>query len=451
MVEPVRAYRIWVLTSTTASQESSTTVKQSIAKLPVTKKSALAQLQAQPLFAANPEAALPLLSMIGQAQLSIDDLLGQLSRQFIEQLLVLSAQTVAGAKHPGREVGDVRWHGCQNGVVAVGHSKLSVKRPRLRANGAEVAVPAYAALSTDGDLSRRIADILTCNVSTRKYARVVHRCADELGISKSAVSRQFVKQSAQALAQLMGRDLSQIDFVAVYMDGIIVAKHHVIAAVGVDAQGKKHVLGLAPGSSENAKVVKDLLGGLALRGLDLNISRLWVIDGSKALRSGIEQLCGKDAKVQRCRIHKIRNVSERLPKDRAEQVRWLMKQAFKLDAPRGKQRLKELAKDLKAQHPDAAASVLEGLDEMFTITELGITGELARCLATTNVIESPNSAVRRVSGRVTNYKDAEMALRWTAAGFLEAEKTFKKLRGHDQLKTLIDGLRPNSKQLKKAA
>ena len=421
------------------------------AKLRVASKFNVNRLSEQPLFATNPQAALPLLSMIGQAQLSIDDLLGQLSRQFIEQLLVLSAQSVAGSQHKGRHTGEVRWHGSQGGVVNLGQSKMQVKRPRLRTAGGEVAVPAYAALANDGDLSRRIADILVCNVSTRKYARVVHRCADELGISKSAVSRQFVKQSAQAWAQLMRRDLNQIDFVAMYVDGVIVAKHHIIAAVGVDAQGSKHVLGLAPGSSENAKVVKDLLSGLALRGLDLNVSRLWVIDGSKALRSGIEQLCGKDAKVQRCRIHKIRNVSERLPKDRAEQVRWLMKQAFKLDAPRGKQRLKELAKDLKAQHPDAAASVLEGLDEMFTITELGITGELARCLATTNVIESPNSVVRRVSGRVTNYKDVEMALRWTAAGFLEAEKSFKKLRGHADLKTLIDGLRPNAQQLKKAA
>lgn len=421
------------------------------AKLHVASKFNVDKLSEQPLFATNPEAALPLLSMIGQAQLSIDDLLGQLSRQFIEQLLVLSAQSVAGAQHKGRHTGDVRWHGSQGGVVNLGQSRMHVKRPRLRTTSGEVAVPAYAALANDGDLSHRIADILVCNVSTRKYARVVHRCVDELGISKSAVSRQFVKQSAQAWAQLMSRDLSKIDFVAMYVDGVIVAKHHIIAAVGVDAQGSKHVLGLAPGSSENAKVVKDLLSGLALRGLDLNVPMLWVIDGSKALRSGIEQLCGKDAKVQRCRIHKIRNVSERLPKDRAEQVRWLMKQAFKLDAPRGKQRLKELAKDLKAQHPDAAASVLEGLDEMFTITDLGLTGELARCLATTNVIESPNSVVRRVSGRVTNYKDVEMALRWTAAGFLEAEKSFKKLRGHADLKTLMDGLRPNAKQLKKAA
>jgi putative transposase len=421
------------------------------AKLHVASKFNVDQLNEQPLFATNPEAALPLLSMLGQAQLSIDDLLGQLSRQFIEQLLVLSAQSVAGVQHKGRHTGDARWHGGQGDVVNLGHSKLQVKRPRLRSVKGEVTVPAYAALAQDGDLSRRIADILVCNVSTRKYARVVHRCADELGISKSAVSRQFVKQSAQAWAQLMARDLSQSDFVAMYVDGVIVAKHHIIAAVGVDAQGNKHILGLAPGSSENAKVVKDLLSDLARRGVDLNVPRLWVIDGSKALRSGIEQLCGKDAKVQRCRIHKIRNVSERLPKDRAEQVRWLMKQAFKLDAPKGKQRLKELAKDLKAQHPDAAASVLEGLDEMFTITELGITGELARCLATTNVIESPNSVVRRVSGRVTNYKNAEMALRWTAAGFIEAEKSFKKLRGHADLKVLINGLRPAAQQLKKAA
>jgi transposase-like protein len=154
--------------------------------------------------------------------------------------------------------------------------------------------------------------------------------------------------------------------------------------------------------------------------------------------------------VQRCRIHKIRNVAERLPKDRAEQVRWLMKQAFNLDAAAGKLRLKELARNLKAQHPDAAASVLEGLDEMFIITELGITGELARCLVTTNVIESPNSVVRRVSGRVTNYKDAEVALRWTAAGSLEAEKLFKKLRGHADLKILTNSLRPATQQLRKA-
>jgi hypothetical protein len=147
----------------------------------------------------------------------------------------------------------VRWHGRQGGVVTVGQAKLRVQRPRLRDVSGEVAIPAYAAMQADEGISRRVADTLACNVSTRKYARVVRRCAEEVGISKSAVSRQFVKQSAQALAKLMDRDFAQVDLVAIYVDGIIVAKHHIIAAVGVDATGRKHVLGLVPGSSENAK------------------------------------------------------------------------------------------------------------------------------------------------------------------------------------------------------
>ena len=314
-----------------------------------------------------------------------------------------------------------------------------------------MALPGYAGLAGDADLSRRVADVLACNVSTRKYSRVMYRCADEMGISRSAVSRHFVKASAQALAGLMSRNFDQTDLVAIYVDGIIVARHHLIAAVGVDSTGAKHMLGIAPGSSENAGVVKDLLSSLAQRGVDLNVARLWVIDGSKALRSGIDQTCGDAARVQRCRIHKIRNVTERLPKDRADQTRWVMAQALKGDADAGIHKLKEHARRLKAQHPDAAASLLEGLEEMFTINRLGVTGELARCLATTNIIESPNSQVRRVSGRVTRYRDAHMAMRWAATGFLEAEKAFRKLRGHDQIPALIRALRPASAQMKKAA
>jgi len=410
-----------------------------------------ASLEAQPLLQANPQAALPLLSMIGQAQLSIEDMLGRLSRQFVEQLLVMSAESVAGPKHPGRSAGEVRWYGRQGGLVNLGTSKLKITRPRLRGTVGEVALPGYAAMAGDGDLSRRIADVLACNVSTRKYARVMYRCADEMGISRSAVSRHFVKDSAQALAKLMSRDFTKTDLVVIYVDGIIVARHHVIAAIGVDPTGAKHMLGLAPGSSENAKVVKDLLGSLAERGVDLNVSRLWVIDGSKALRSGIDQLCGEAARVQRCRIHKMRNVTERLPKAKAEQTRWVMVQALKGEADAGIQKLKAHAKHLKAQHPDAAASLLEGLEELFTINRLGVTGELARCLAATNVIESPNSVVRRVSGRVTRYRDVQMALRWVAAGFLEAEKSFRRLRGRERIPALIHALRPVLAQTKKAA
>ena len=410
-----------------------------------------AGLESQPLLMANPQAALPLLSMIGKAQLSIEDLLGRMSRQFVEQLLMMAAVSVAGSKHPGRAAGEVRWHGSQGGLINLGTSKLKVTRPRLRGPAGEVVLPGYAALAGDDDLSRRIADVLTCNVSTRKYARVMYRCADEMGITRSAVSRHFVKESAQALAKLMARDFGDTDLVAIYVDGIIVAGHHLIAAIGVNSTGAKHVLGIASGSSENAKVVKDLLGSLAQRGVDMNLARLWVIDGSKALRSGIEQFCGEAARVQRCRIHKIRNVAERLPKDKAAQTRWVMAQALKGDAGAGIQKLKTYAKHLRAQHPDAAASLLEGLEELFTINRLGVSGELARCLATTNVIESPNSVVRRVCGRVTNYRDADMAARWVAAGFLEAERAFRSLRGKKFIVGLIHALRPAPAQLKKAA
>ena len=426
------------------------TCKGQCLKLEVVNKN-WAALEAQPLLQANPQAALPLLSMIGQAQLSIEDLLGRMSRQFVEQLLMMAAESVAGPKHPGRAAGEVRWHGRQGGLVNLGTSKLKITRPRLRGPVGEVALPGYAELASDGNLSRRIADVLACNVSTRKYTRVMYRCADEMGISKSAVSRHFVKESAQALAKLMSRDFEHSDLVAIYVDGIIVARHHLIAAIGVDPTGTKHMLGLASGSSENAKVVKDLLGSLAERGVDLNVARLWVIDGSKALRSAIDQLCGEAAHVQRCRIHKIRNLTERLPKAKAAQTRWVMTQALKGNADAGIQQLKAHARHLKAQHPDAAASLLEGLEELFTINRLGVTGELARCLATTNVIESPNSVVRRVSGRVTRYRNADMAMRWVAAGFLEAEKAFRRLRGHQRLPSLIRAIRPASVQLKKVA
>ena len=331
-------------------------------------------------------------------------------------------------------------------------------RPNSRSRGhgfasraGEVTLPGYAALARDADLSRRIADILTCNVSTRKYTRVMYQCADEMGISRSSVSRHFIKDSAHALEKMMARQFGGTDLVAIYVDGIIVAKHHLIAAIGVDATGAKHMLGLVSGSSENARVVKDLLVSLGERGVDMNVSRVWVIDGSKALRSAIEQICGDAAHVQRCRIHKIRNVTERLPKSKAVRTRWVMAQALKGDADAGIRKLKAHAKHLQAHHPDAAASLIEGLEELFTINRLGVTGELARCLATTNVIESPNSVVRRVGRRVTNYRDVKMAMRWAAAGFLEAEKSFRRLRSHKHIPALIHALRPVPVRLKKVA
>ena len=248
-------------------------MKQSTSKPRIVSKAQAAQ-DVLP-FVSQPEHALPLLGMLAQAQLSIEDLLGQISKGFIEQLLVLSASQVAGAKHPGRHVGDVRWHGTQAGQVNIGKAKLKVQRPRLRSSEGEVGIPAYQALAADERLSQRVADILTCGISTRKYERAVHRCHNELGISKSAVSRQHIKESARALAALRERRYDKLDIVAVFMDGLIVGKQHILAALGLDATGHKHLLGLVAGSSENARVAKDLLEQLREQGLDLDEPRLW--------------------------------------------------------------------------------------------------------------------------------------------------------------------------------
>ena len=245
---------------------------------------------------------------------------------------------------------------------------------------------------------------------------------------------------------LRERRYDKLAIVAVFMDSLIVGKQHILAVLGLDATGHKHLLSLVVSSSENARVAKDLLEQLRDQGLDLGEPRLWVMDGSKALVSAISCLCGQAAKAQRCQIHKIRNVTERLPKDMRAQVAWRMKAAFGLQPVNGMGRLKALAQELKAQHPDAAPSVLEGLEQMFTAATLGVQGPLARSLSSTNIIESPNSVVRRRSQRVKNYPNADMALRWTVIGFLKSERGMRRTKGFAQLPELIRALRPQQEQ-----
>ncbi|WP_157269095.1 IS256 family transposase [Azohydromonas aeria] len=376
------------------------------------------------------QALLPMLELIEGAQASIDELMHETAVALVEQLLVLSAQELAGTKLRGREAGAVLWHGSQRGVVALAERQLRVQRPRLRdKSGREVNVPAYDRLRDDANIGKRVRDIMVAGVSTRRYAEVLPQAAGTVGVSKSSVSRRFVEASAAQLAQLNERSLAQLPVLVIYIDGICVDGHHVIAAVGVDDAGDKHLLGLSLGATENAQVVKDLLRRLIERGLKADVSYLFVIDGSKALRSAIDEMFGTRAKVQRCRTHKLRNVLERLPKVEAAQTKAVMMAAYKLEAKDGMAKLRKQAQWLQREHADAAASLLEGLEETFTVNALGLPPSLKRCLCTTNIIENPNGIVRRTSRRVTRYRDADMVLRWTAAGFLEAQKSFRKIQG----------------------
>jgi transposase-like protein len=238
--------------------------------------------------------------------------------------------------------------------------------------GKEVTVPAYEALVVNSQLGRRILSILMKGVSTRSYKSILPEMAETVGVSKSQISREFATASEQQLKALWERRFDDKEILVVYIDGIQFGDCHVIVAIGVDSGGCKHVLGLREGSSENSQVATDLLTGLVERGVKPGRLRLFVIDGSKALRCAIDSVYGPKNPVERCRNHKVRNVLGYLPDDQKEQVDCAMHAAFSLEADEGVKKCKQLAKWLEQEYPSAASSLLEGLDEMFTINRLGL-------------------------------------------------------------------------------
>ena len=377
---------------------------------------------------------LPIVSLIETAQGAIDEVIDVAGRATIEAVLQLSAQEVAGAKHPGKAQGAIRWHGQQSGVVPLSNRKLRVRKPRLRhKEQGEVEVPAYQALRSNSTLASRMLEILLHGVSTRHYRHVLPEMAETVGISKSSVSREAIEASEQVLQALAERRFDDRDILLIYLDGLRFGRHHVLAAVGVDCQGNKHVLGLRQGASENAVVVQELLEDLVARGIRPGRRRLFVIDGSKALRQGIDAVYGSNNPVQRCRRHKERNVLGYLPKEEQLRMRQVMKAAWRLPASQGEARLEKEAQALEKDHPSAAASLREGLAEMFTVNRLGLLAPLSRGLCSTNVIESSFSGARSKTRRVTHWQDGAMALRWAAASLLATEKNFRKLTGYKLL------------------
>lgn len=380
---------------------------------------------------------LPFLELICNTEQAVDELIDVVGKAAIEAVLLLSAQQVAGPKQPGKVKADVGWHGRQQGVVSLSERKLRVEKPRLRKKGKgagkEVAIPAYEAMMMNSQLGLRILEILMKGVSTRNYKSILPDMAETVNVSKSQVSREFILASEKQFKQLCERRFDQTDILVIYIDGIQFGDCHVIVALGVDSGGSKHVLGLREGSSENSQVATELLNDLVERGIKPDRLRLFVIDGSKALRCAINAVYGSKNPVQRCRNHKIRNVLGYLPDVQKDQVKCAMQAAFSLEADKGKQKLKQLAKWFEREYPSAASSLLEGLDEMFTINVLGLPKTLRRCLGSTNLIESPNSGIRSRTRRVKNWQDHGMVVRWVAASLLDMEKRFKRIMGYQQL------------------
>lgn len=404
-----------------------------ISKADATASAALAQFTQ-----ANGQFLLPLVELITDARLAVDTVIEQLGRQTIEIILKLSAQQVAGAPTPGKARGELRWHGSQTGRVLLADRKLRVKKPRLRHKSeGEVAVPAYEALQNNGPTAQRMLAALLRGVSTRNYESVIPEMAATVGVKKSSISRQVIEASAEQLRQLRERRWDQVEILVIYIDGQSFGAHHIISAVGVDVEGRKHVLGIEPGATENAATVKRLLTHLRDHGLSTEQKYLFVIDGAKALRAAIDEVFGVGQPVQRCRNHKLRNVVNELPKDQHAQAMNLMRAAWKLrSAEEGEQRLEQLARFLEASYESAARSLREGLAEMFTLQRLQIPPSLHKCLATTNLIESPQGGVQKRTANVTRWRDQDMAERWVASAWLETEKNFRRISGHQDLWSL---------------
>jgi len=387
---------------------------------------------------ANGQILLPIVNMIQSASQVVDGVVHEIGVKTLELILALSAEQVAGPRTPGKASGEIRHYGTQRGRVQLADRKVRVKRPRLRhKTEGEIAIPAYEALRKNQATSHYMLGALMRGISTREYHEVLPQMAETVGVSRSAVSRQAMEASVEQLKQLQERRWDQVEILVIYIDGQRFAEHHILSAVGVDLEGHKHVLGIASGATENAAAVKQLLTGLRDRGLPTDRKYLFIIDGSKALRTAIEEVFGHQQEVQRCRNHKLENVMNELPKEQKEQTRRLMRAAFKLSsAEEGEKRLEQIARQLEYDYPSAARSLREGMKEMFTLQRLKIPASLHKCLATTNLIESPHSGVRKRTRNVCRWRDADMAERWAASAWLLTEKHFRRIDGHQELWTL---------------
>ena len=404
----------------------------------------------------NGQGLLPMVDLIEQCQLACDELIDVTGRAAIQAVLQLSAMEAAGGppQQGKRRSSEVVFYGRQPGQVFLQDRKLEVDRPRLRTKGPrnrEVEVPAYAAMQNQEQMGSRMLEILMRGVSTRNYKEVIPAMAETAGVSKSAVSRRVVEASEAEVEALLNRRFDGLKLLVIYIDGLIFGDYTMIGAVGVDVEGNKHVLGIREGATENSTVITELLEDIVSRGVDPKRKMLFVIDGSKALRAAINAVFGAQQPVQRCRAHKLRNVLDYLPKDQRAQVKSVLRAAWKLGPKEGMARVKKLAAWLDNSYPSAAASLIEGLEECFTINRLDLPPSLHRCLATTNIIESPHAGVRIQTRRVTHWQNGKMVLRWMASAFIRTEKRFNKIMGHRDLWALEAILNPSATASQKAA
>jgi putative transposase len=367
--------------------------------------------------------------------------------QVMGQLMEADVSAVCGPR--GRHDPDraATRHGAERGSVTLGGRRVPVTRPRVRATdgSGELAVPAYELFNSTELLGKMAMERMLGGLSTRRYPvglEPVGQTVEEASrsTSKSAVSRKFVAMTEHALGDLLAADLGELDLVALMIDGVHFADHLCVVALGIDIDGTKHPLALVEGSTENTTLVRGLLVDLRTRGLDVTKPILAVLDGAKALKAAIEEVFDHPV-IARCQIHKLRNVRDHVPEKLRGPVTKRMRKAYHADSALEAQALLEaLARELDKTHPGAAASLREGMAETLTVLRLDLSPTLARTLRSTNAIESMISICRDHARNVKRWRDGQMALRWCAAGMVEASSQFRRVNGHLHLAALRTAL-----------
>jgi transposase-like protein len=381
---------------------------------------------------------LPMAELIAGLRPYLEAQVAEISLTLMQKVMEAEIQTKLGVW--GQQ--PVHRHGHQPGYAVVEGRKVSLSRPRLRSrDNKEIALASYKAFQSKPKMQSVVTRLLARQCSSRDYEGAINDHLKGYGIKRSSISRYWKAATEQELKKLCERPVPT-DIIALLIDSKFFAAHCVVTTIGLDEQGKKHLLGLWHGATENTTVVSGLLEDLVARGLPTDRKLLVVIDGAKALRKAVTVLLGDNAIVQRCRVHKQRNVLDHLPEEKKGQAAWRLQAAWaKKNHSDAEQELRKIVQWLRPISPMAARSLEEGLEETLTLQKLGINQSLGHSLSSTNIIENCFSQAASWTRRVKQWTDAQMVLRWSAAAFLWAEKTFKRIDGCKQMKDLVVAIR----------
>lgn len=403
---------------------------------------------------ATVQVPLPLLDVLADAKTAFFGLCLTAGQQVFQAMMEQDREQLCGPHNVPNPARRAYRGGSVPSEVVLGGRRIVLPRLRARSmTGEELALPSFTYASARDPLDARTLEAIAVGVTTRKYARTLDPLPPEVSeraVSKSAVSRRFVALTSARLTTWLATPLDGLDIRIVLIDGLHFRDHVILLALGLDAHGRKHILALREGTTENAAVCKALLADVRERGLDLDRPTLFIIDGGTGLRKAIREHCGTLGLVQRCQVHKLRNVLEHLPEALRPRIRRALAEAYGLaDAELAERRLTQLAKGLERTHPGAAASLREGLEETLTLQRLGVTGALYRTLRSTNAIENLNGLIGRFVRHVRRWRDGRMLVRWIAAGIDEAQRSFRRVRGHADLAALIRALDARALDTKK--